>query len=379
MILLHTSDWHLGRTESERSFAEDQKFFIDRICDLIEGKNVDAVLLAGDVYDRSVASAEAIRLYDYAVRRVCLELERPLLMIAGNHDSPDRLASCSDLLSKAGLYVVGSLPREPYFKSFDDAQIFFLPWITEEKVKSVYPEKKEEIETLDDAYRIALDAMRERFEPGKRHIVISHAFITDSETSTSDRSAEIGFATQVSATVFEGFDYVALGHIHKPQDVNGSIRYSGTPMPYSFGKEESQEKSVTLIDTSDLTRTVVPLPLLHERTTLKCTLDELLRGDFPERVRDGYVKLEATDSFVGLEAQSSLRALYPCCLDISGKNYDGANGSVMLSAEEFERIESDPAEIFRHFCMEEIGEAPDEHLTELFLQAVKTAEEEDAQ
>ncbi len=376
MILLHTSDWHLGRTDSERSLAEDQRFFIDSICELIREKNVGAVLLAGDVYDRSVASAEAIRLFDHAMKRICLELKTPVLTIAGNHDSPERLAGCSELLSLAGLHIAGALTREPQAVQLGDAQIFLLPWITEEKVRSVYPEKKEEIESLDDAYRVALDAMRERFAPDKRHIVISHAFITDSETSTSDRSAEIGFAAQVSAAVFEGFDYVALGHIHKPQDVNGFIRYSGTPMPYAFGKEEKQEKSVTLIDTADLSRTVVPLPLLHTRATLTDTLEGLLRGDCPEQIKNGYVRLVATDSFVGLQAQSELRGIYPCCLEISGKSYDGENGSVTMTAEEFDGIK-DPAEIFRHFCMEELGEAPDEHRTALFRAAVKAVEEEE--
>lgn len=230
MKLLHTSDWHIGAMDSERSLVEDQKFFIDRICDIINEQNIDAVLIAGDIYDRSNPSAEAIKLYDYAMTRMCKELNVQVLCIAGNHDGADRLSSCSELLSESGLHILGSLKAEPKIVSFEDTDIYFLPWITEEKVKSLYPEEKENISSLDDAYRTAVSHMEKTFLKNKRHILIAHAFITNSETSTSDRAAEIGFAAQLPANIFEAFDYTALGHLHKPQNVNDKIRYSGTPI-----------------------------------------------------------------------------------------------------------------------------------------------------
>ena len=206
MIFLHTSDWHLGATEGERELREDQYFFIDEICRIIEERQVDAVLLAGDVYDRSVGSASAIRLYNYAMERICRDLKKTVLTIAGNHDSADRLSSCGSLLEKAGLYISGAAEREARVVAFDDAEVFLLPWVTEEKVRSLYPEER--ISDLTGAYQVLTDHMRERFSPDKKHIVVSHAFITNAETSTSDRAAEIGFATQVSASVFDGFVYL---------------------------------------------------------------------------------------------------------------------------------------------------------------------------
>lgn len=376
MIFLHTSDWHLGATGGERDLWDDQKYFIDAICGIVREKRVDAVLLAGDVYDRSVPAAAAIGLYDYAMNRLCGELGVKVLTIAGNHDSAERLASCAGLLDKAGLYLQGAAQREPRVVEFADSQVFFLPWMTEEKIKSLYPEERDGITDLTEAYRVAVNHMREKFIPGKHHLLLSHAFITNAETSTSDRAAEIGFATQVPASVFEGFDYVALGHIHKPQQVNPFIRYSGSPMAYSFGKEERQEKSVTLIDTAAMTQEVVPLPLLHRWTTLTDSYEALLAGEYPEEIREGYVRLNVTDTAVGLDMLSRLRQVYPNALVVAGKTYDGEDTTITLTMEQLEQMESDPAEVFKSFCREKMGQEATDHFLQLFAQAVEEADAE---
>lgn len=376
MIFLHTSDWHLGATGGERDLWDDQKYFIDAICGIVREKRVDAVLLAGDVYDRSVPAASAIGLYDYAMNRLCGELGVKVLTIAGNHDSAERLASCAGLLDKAGLYLQGAAQREPRVVEFADSQVFFLPWMTEEKIKSLYPEERDGITDLTEAYRVAVNHMREKFIPGKHHLLLSHAFITNAETSTSDRAAEIGFATQVPASVFEGFDYVALGHIHKPQQVNPYIRYSGSPMAYSFGKEERQEKSVTLIDTAAMTQQVVPLPLLHRWTTLTGDYEALLGGEYPEEIREGYVRLNVTDTAVGLDMLSRLRQVYPNALVVAGKTYDGEDTTITLTMEQLEQMESDPAEVFKSFCREEMGQEATDHFLQLFAKAVEEADAE---
>ena len=365
----------MGATEGEYDLLEDQRFFIDEICRIIRERQVDAVLLAGDVYDRSVASAAAIRLYDYAMNWICREFNTKVLTIAGNHDSAERLSSCGQLLEKAGLYISGAAEREPKVVSFDDAEVFLLPWITEEKVRSLYPEERESIGSLTDAYRVVTGHMRDRFSPDKKHIVVSHAFITNSETSTSDRAAEIGFATQVSADVFDGFDYVALGHIHKPQDVSARIRYCGTPMPYSFGKEETQVKSVTLLDTETMAQEIIPLPLLHKRTTFTGTYEELLNLNCPEEEKNGYVRLNVTDTAIGLELLSKLKLVYPHPLVVSGKVYEGDETTITLTMEELEQMENDPRQVFKSFCREEMGEEATPHFVELFEKAVSRYEE----
>ena len=378
MKLLHTSDWHLGMSDGNRSLLEDQVFFIDALCKIIQDENVDAVLLAGDVFDRAISSEKALELYDGAMTKICLSLNRPVLVIAGNHDGSRRLSNCSRLLEKAGLHVAGVLTREPDAVRFEDTEVFLLPWFTEVKARSLFPEKQDEIRNLTDAYQVVTDHIREQFTEGKRHILLAHAFTTDAETSTSDRTAEIGFASQIPASVFEGFDYVALGHIHKPQDVNSFARYSGTPMPYSFGKEEKQEKSVTIIDAADMTRKIVPVPVLHKRTTLTGTMEELMNPDQAEDVLNGYVRLQITDSYVGLSAMAQLRELYPNFLEVAGKSFEGDGSSISLTMEEFEKLETNPMEIFRYFCEEVTGEPPSEHHAELFRKAIEKAEEENS-
>jgi len=371
MRLLHTSDWHLGATESEHSLKLDQIFFIDEICKIIREENVDAVLIAGDVYDRSIANTEAINLYDLAMTKICKELGKPVLCIAGNHDGSSRLANCNELLKDVGLHLKGAITSEPTIVEFDDIDVYLMPWFTIEKVKSIFPEEADCIGSMTDAYRVVCNHYKETFKPNKKHIAVSHAFITNSETSTSDRAAEVGFATQVDANVFDGFDYVALGHIHRPQDVTDTIRYSGTPMIYSFGKEEKQEKSVTIIDTDTMEKTIVPLNLLHKWTTVEGTLEELKNPTISEEEIQGYIRLRITDTYLGIENTNLLKDIYPNALDICGKSFEAGDGITRLSMEEFRQLESDPVEIFKHF-IEDVGSGDvSEHLIELFRETIE--------
>ena len=375
MKILHTSDWHLGATDSGRSLLEDQMHFIDEICGIIQTEGIGAVMIAGDVYDRSVASAEAIRLYDKAMTRMCRDLGVPVIVIAGNHDGAERLASCSELLAAANLHICGSLQKEISKVCLEDTDVYLLPWITEEKVKSIYPEHREEISGIEDAYRVAVGKLTEDLDPEKKHFLLAHAFITDSETSVSDKAAVIGTATQIPAQIFENFDYVALGHIHKPQDVSEKIRYSGTPMAYSFGKEETQEKSVTVIDTDTMDREIMALHPLHRRTTLTGTLEELLDPDVDESIKNGFIKLRVTDRPVGLSSLSQLREIYPCLLECESRSFEGEDSAIRLTVEEYEEMETDPVRVFESFCREICDIEPGEHLRELFEDAVMMTEE----
>jgi len=376
MKLLHTSDWHLGRTDGETILFEDQKYFIDRICEVVSDRKIDAVLIAGDVFDRALSSAEATRIYDYAMTKLCQECDVNVYSIAGNHDSAERLSSCSELLKKSGLYIRGELSGDVSPETLGDCQLFLLPWITEEKVRSVFPEERENINDLESAYRIVTGKMREQFLPGKRHIALSHAFVAGGETSLSDRAAEIGFATQIPAGVFEGFDYVALGHLHGERAITDTVRYSGTPMPYSFGKEETQRKGVVVIDTETMEQEFVDLPLLHKRTTIEDTLEEVLKGQYSDEVKEGFVRLRITDAYVGLQTLSDLKLIFRNLLDVQGVSFENEDSAVTMTMQELEEIENDPVEVFKYFCREAAKREPDEHLVELFRKAVQESEKE---
>ena len=186
----------------------------------------------------------------------------------------------------------------------------------------------------------------------------------------------LGFADQVGVDVFKEFDYVALGHIHKPQNIGKNARYSGTPMPYSFGKEEEQEKSVTVIDTQTMERTVIPVHLLHTRKTVSGTLQEILEGEYPQDVLDGYTKIMVTDMYVGLDALSKIGAKFKNFIEVTGKAFEDAGSTIKLTMDELKKIESDPIEIFKSFYKDVMTEEPDSRVLAMFEVCMREIEEE---
>lgn len=379
MKLLHTSDWHLGMSFRGRDIQEDQRYFIDCICTVIKEEKVDMVLLAGDVFDRSIANSDAIKLYNEAVTTVCNDIGIPMVIVAGNHDGAERLASCNVLLKKAGLYVKGVLSEDLSPIEYKDVDIYALPWFTPEKVRAVFGVDNEAVFDTDSAYKYVCDRIRERMDTNKKNILVGHAFIVNAETSTSDRAAEIGFATAVGSHIFEGFEYVALGHLHGPQNIGTNIRYSGTPMKYSFGKEELQEKSVTIIDTDTMERKIVPVDSLYGRKTIKGKYEDILQAKgMSERDRNSYVRIELEDIFASLEVVSRLQEIYPNLLEIVGKSYDGNESKITMSIEELESSSKNPLEIFKRFYTDTYGEIPSAHLEKLFEQALVEYEKEES-
>lgn len=377
MRLLHTSDWHLGMTfRSGTSYCKDQEFFIEDIINVALNERVDGIIIAGDVFDKSIASNEALSLYDQTMTRICAELNIPVFIVAGNHDGARRLSQCNELLKKSGLYVAGALQKEAQMVSMGDVDIYMLPWISTDKVRSIFPDEADDVDSIEDAYKLVLDKYRAGFNLEHKNILIAHAFIVNAITSVSDRAAEVGRATMVSSKVFEGFDYVALGHLHGPQDVNEHIRYSGTPMIYSFGREESQIKSVTIYDTDTSEKKIVPINNLYRRTTLKGKYEELIKADYDEDIVDGYVRLEVTDSYVGLETISAFREKYKNLLEISGKSLEKDDAKITMTIDELEEADNNPSSIFERYCEDILEAAPSKHLSEMFLRALESYEKE---
>ena len=276
MRILHTSDWHLGMSVGTGTLAGDQRFFLEQLYSIIEEEQADILLLAGDVYDSSVSNAEAISVYNEATTRICADMGKKMVVIAGNHDGAERLAACSELLKGAGLYVSGRLTREITPILAGNTAIYPLPFFNREEVIALFPEKSTEITSQEKAMKVVCDHIREEMDPSRFNIVVAHALIVSAELSESDRSARVGQASAVSKDVFEGFDYVALGHIHKPQMIDEHICYSGSPVKYSFGNEEGQQKGVVLIDTESSEIRTIPIQMLHDRKTVRGTYEEII-------------------------------------------------------------------------------------------------------
>lgn len=373
MKLIHTSDWHFGMTLGTGSYADDQRYFLERLYALIEKEQVQAVLLAGDIYDSSVVSSEAIGIYNEAMTKLCLELKTQVIAIAGNHDSAARLSSCRELLKGAGLHITGKLEKEPAPILLDGGKVavYSIPFFTRDEVTALLPEKKPEIRNTETAMLAYCDHIREKMDKTRKNIVLSHSLIVGSELSESDRSARVGFATAVSKDVFKGFDYVALGHIHKPQAIEPHIRYSGSPLKYSFGAEEKQEKGVVLIDTDTMDIRFVPIAPKRERRTVEGTFEELL---VRENIREDYLRLYVTDRYAGLELIAALREQFPHLLEIYGKSLSEEGGLSALSVEELETLNEE--DIMIKFLAESFGTEPTEDQLQLFRDVLAWSREE---
>ena len=373
MKLIHTSDWHFGMTLGTGSYAEDQRHFLKELYELIRREGVQALLLSGDIYDSSVVSAEAIGLYNEAMTKLCLELGLTVISIAGNHDSAARLASCRELLKGAGLHITGKPERDPVPVLLDggNVAVYSIPFFTRDEIIALLPEKKDEIRNTETAMLVYCNHIRERMDGNRKNIVLSHSLIVGSELSESDRSARVGFATAVSKDVFEGFDYVALGHIHKPQAIEKHIRYSGSPLKYSFGAEESQEKGVVVIDTDTMDIRFVPISPLRERRSVTGTFAEILAW---EDIREDYLRLYVTDKYAGLELIGQLRERFPYLLEVYGKSLSEEGELSALTVEELEEMNEE--DIMIKFLAENFSAEPTPEQLQLFRDVLEWSREE---
>ena len=367
MKILHTSDWHFGLSAGQTYFEDDHRYFLDQLFALIRREQVDAVLCAGDVYDSSIVTASAISLYNHAVTTICKDLGVPMVVIAGNHDSAPRLAACRDLLAAAGLHVSGVLERDvqPVLLDGGHVAVYPLPFFDRERVISLFPEHKDTLRTQEAAAQLVCSHIREQMDPSRCNIILSHSLVVDAELSESDRSALIGHATAVSRQVFDGFDYVALGHIHKPQIVAPQIRYCGSPLRYSFGSEEKQTKGVVIFDTATGEQTFHPLPCLHGRRTVRGTLEEI---EAMEGLENDYLRLEITDRYAGLELMARLLERFPYLLELQGKSIDDTDNAATLTVNDLHSL--DETGIMLKFMAEHCHYQPTAAQIDLFRDAL---------
>ena len=245
MKLIHLSDLHIGKRVSEISMLDDQRYILSSILSIIDDEKPDAVLIAGDVYDKSIPSTEAVELFDEFLVSLAKRKIR-VLIISGNHDSAERLAFGNRLLDSTGIHISPAYQGtvEPVVLSDNAGVVNFwlLPFIKPAHVKRCHPDKN--IESYTDACRVAIEKMA--IDPAKRNVLLTHQFVTGAATCSSEELS-VGGSENVDASVFDAFDYVALGHIHGPQNIGcNRIRYCGTPLKYSIS-EENHHKSVTVV------------------------------------------------------------------------------------------------------------------------------------
>ena len=349
MRFLHLSDLHLGKRVNEFSMLEDQAYILKEILNIIDEQKVEAVLIAGDVYDKVIPSAEAVRLLDDFLTRLAAR-ELPVFLISGNHDSAERVAFGSRLMSSRQIYLspVFESDVEPITVSdrYGEINIYMLPFVKPSLVKRVYPE--EEIITYQDAVNAAVQHMQ--IDTDKRNILLAHQFVTGAARCDSEELS-VGGVDDVDASVFDGFDYVALGHLHGPQKIGKeTVRYSGTPLKYSFS-EANQKKAAVIVDVEEkgkINIQQIPLVPKHDMWEIRGTYMEVTALDFYKDMKtDDYLHITLTDEEDIPDAIGKLRTIYPNIMKLSYDNLRTRAAVTVRGTAEVE--EKSPMELLKEF------------------------------
>lgn len=321
MKFLHISDLHLGKRVNEFSMTEDQRYILARILDVAREESPDGVLIAGDVYDKPVPSAEAVELFDGFLTDLARMTE--VFVLSGNHDSPERIAFGGRIMGASGVHLSpvysGTLAPVTLKGDIGEVAVYMLPFVRPAHVRRFHPD--EDIKTYTDAVRVALAHADET--SAERRVLVAHMFVTGASRTDSE-DISVGGADNVDVSALAGFDYVALGHIHRPQNVAPGVRYSGSPLKYSFS-EISDKKSVTVVELGEkgeVSVRTVPLTPLRDLKEIKGTYAELTARDSYEGTtyRDDYMHIILTDEDDVPEALGKLRVIYRNLMKLEYRN-----------------------------------------------------------
>lgn len=313
MKLIHLSDLHLGKRVYEYSMTEDQEYILRQIIGIIDIEKPDGVIIAGDIYDKSVPPAEAVTLFDSFLSELC-NRKIKVFCISGNHDSPERIAFGSKIMDGSGIYMSpvynGVVQPISLQDDYGEVNIYMLPFIKPVHVRHIFDD--DSITTYNDAVSRAVSEMN--VDTDKRNILITHQFVTGS-VRTESEELSVGGTDNVDASVFDKFDYVALGHLHAPQNCGkNTVRYCGTPLKYSFSEAKDQ-KSVTIVEMSgkgDTTYRTAELVPLHDMKEIKGKYSEIVKMDYYSGTtfQEDYLHITLTDEQDIPDAAGRLRAIY---------------------------------------------------------------------
>lgn len=364
MRIVHIADLHLGKTLFDIPLIEDQRLWLYALAEFLATQQANALVIAGDVYQRSVPSTEAVTLLDDFLNTVIRRLHIPVLMIAGNHDSGERLGFASRLFEESGLHVSGSVQKQLKTVTLKDAygavNFVLLPYFEPYPIKKLYDD--DSIKTMNDAFtRIcgeSIEPILSESSPDTRNVLVAHGFfgVDSSLACFSDSERSVGGSDMIDYTLLKRFDYVALGHLHAPQTAGAPhIRYAGSPLKYSLS-EAAQQKSVTvveLLEKGNVTVTSHTLPAAHDLRILTGTIDSLTAEAAKGATANDYVYAVLTDKGEVYNAMEKLRAVYPNILGLRRALSD-VEVSVMSAGLELNK--KTPDELFGAFYQELLGE-----------------------
>lgn len=346
MKLIHLSDLHLGKRVHEVSMLPEQVLILRQILDILDEEQPQALLICGDIYDKTVPSGEAVTVFDDFLCQLA-QRKLPVFIISGNHDSPERLAFGGRLMDASGIHFSpvfsGDIQPISLRDEYGPVHFWLLPFLKPAHVRRFYPE--EAPETYTDALRVAIGRMA--VDPTQRNVLLTHQFVTGAATCESEELS-VGGTDCVDAEVFSDFDYVALGHLHGPQNVlSPRIRYCGTPLKYSFS-EAYHHKSVTIAELGEkggLQIRLRPLTPLHDLREIRGSYQEVTAKSFYEGTStEDYLHITLTDEEDVPEAMGRLRAIYPNLLKLSYDNTRTRSNTVLDTAADVQR--KSPLELF---------------------------------
>lgn len=350
MKLIHLSDIHLGKRVNEFSMLEDQAHILKKILAVVDEEKPDGVLIAGDVYDKSVPSTEAVQLFDDFLVRLA-KRKLPVFIISGNHDSPERLSFANRLIDAAGIHLApvynGVVEPITLSDEYGPVNVYMLPFIKPAHVRGFFPDT--EITGYSDAVAAAIGRMN--IDKTQRNVLITHQFVTGAQRSDSEELS-VGGTDNIGAEVFCDFDYVALGHIHGPQNMDsGRIRYCGSPLKYSFS-EAAQQKSVTVAELKEkgmLEIHTVPLIPRRDMVELKGSYQQLTLREFYENTtyQEDYTHITLTDEEDIPDAVAKLRAVYHNLMKMDYDNTRTRHSAAISGAENVET--RSPIDLFAEF------------------------------
>lgn len=374
MKFIHISDLHIGKRVNEKSLIEEQEHILAQVCGIVKDQNPDAVLIAGDVYDKAVPSGEAVLLFDRFLTELS-SLAGHIFIISGNHDSAERMAFGARLMDSRGIHLSpvynGSPTPVTLTDAYGDVDIYMLPYIRPAHVRHFLPDdEKDAIGSYDDAVRKAIALMG--IDGGRRNVLMTHQFVSGSTRSESE-DVNVGGLDNIDASAFDDFDYVALGHLHRPQDCgNERVRYSGSPLKYSFS-EVNDKKTVTVITLKEkgvLEREFIPLVPLHEWHDLKGTYEELTSRDnyAGTTLQEDFVRVTLTDENDIPDALGKLRTIYHNLMELRYDNKRTRAGIAVIEGSAGAEKKT-PLELFSELYAKQNGDSMS-HEQEEYLKSV---------
>lgn len=379
MRFLHTADWHIGKIVHEQSMLADQAYILEQLIEQVEEYEVDAVLMAGDLYDRSLPPKEAVSLVNQTLSRLINELEVPVFIIAGNHDSNERIEYLSGVAEAKQLYMEGTLKAHTRKVSLKEADIYMMPYADHVLIRQALDQP--EIRTIEEAVAAQVEQIisSDEFDRSRINMVMFHGYVisgsrTSLEESDSERPLSIGTAEWIDQSIFDAFDYVALGHLHKGQKVGSNrIRYSGSPLKYSKSEAAHQKKSF-IIDIDHDSLEVTPVPLIPKRDMriVRGAFDDLMQQDWS----DDYIFIELTDDMFIQDAMSRLRGQFPQILGLEYMNLR-ADQSTYQTARSQDLKRQSIESLFSDFFEQYTEHTLDEPRREVVREIVRLVEQEE--